>query len=49
VGGAWVVKAPRQGTQYFYYDFDIDDYFAVYEEDLPSQALVKKQYNKGVL
>jgi predicted amidohydrolase len=49
VCGAWVVKALRQGTQYFYYDFDIDDYFAIYEDDLPSPALAKKQYNKGVL
>jgi predicted amidohydrolase len=49
MGGAWVAKTPRQGTQYFYYDFDIDDYFAVYQEDLPRPDLVKQRYNKGVL
>lgn len=48
-GGAWVAKTPRQGAQYFYYDFDIDDYFAVYQEDLPRPDLVKQRYNKGVL
>lgn len=49
IGGEWVVKAPRRGTQYFYYDFDIDDHFAIYQEDLPRQAHMKKQYNKGIL
>ena len=49
VGGEWVVKAPRRGTQYFYYDFNTDDHFAIYEEDLPRSAHIKKQYNKGVI
>ena len=24
IGGNWVTKVPRTGTQYFYYDFDVD-------------------------
>ena len=38
MGGKWVVKTPRRGTQYFYYDFNTD-YFAISEQDIPGQEL----------
>ena len=38
MGGKWVVKVPRRGTQYFYYDFNAD-YFAISEKHIPGQSL----------
>lgn len=29
IGGEWVVKVPRYGTQYFYYDLDIERLFSL--------------------
>jgi predicted amidohydrolase len=38
MGGKWVTKVPRRGTQYFYYDFNAS-YFSVSEDNIPGQDL----------
>jgi len=41
MGGKWVIKVPRRGTQYFYHDFNAD-YFSVSEENIPGHAINAK-------
>lgn len=45
LNGEWKVKAPRSGTQYFYYDFDFEKFLNVNLYENPDQLILDNNKN----